>query len=162
MADFAILEGPSLQQVLDQTFPLWHEGLTRANYGRLYAAQLATAWGRGHLHRAGLVDAGRVLVSAKVYRLDATLDGADVRIAGIGAVFTAPEARGRGCARELIERVLDQEAGDGTHGGNGGSAADGGAAMALLFSEIGPDYYARLGFEVVPTSDLSLKVIEDK
>jgi hypothetical protein len=36
-----------------------------------------------------------------------------------------------------------------------------GADMALLFSEIGADYYTRLGFTAVPLDELSLRVIED-
>ena len=35
-----------------------------------------------------------------------------------------------------------------------------GADLALLFSEIGPDYYARLGFEPIATIDRQLRVIE--
>jgi hypothetical protein len=26
--------GPVLERVLDDTFPLWHQGLSRENYGR--------------------------------------------------------------------------------------------------------------------------------
>jgi Predicted acetyltransferase len=53
-------------------------------------------------------------------------------------VFTKPVHRGRGAARELIERLVEREAADG-------------ADAALLFSEIGPDYYARLGFHPLET-----------
>ncbi len=79
--------------------------------------------------------------------LDATLDGRPITIAGIGAVFTTPAARGRGAARELIDRLLEKAAADG-------------ADLALLFSEIGPDYYARLGFEPIATLDRQLRVTE--
>jgi hypothetical protein len=41
-------------------------------------------------------------------------------------------------------------------------AAREGADAALLFSEIGADYYARLGFTAIPRDDLSLRVIEDQ
>ncbi len=68
-------------------------------------------------------------------------------VAGIGAVFTTPAARGRGAARELIDRLLERASAD---------RAD----LALLFSEIGPDYYARLGFEPIATTDRQLRVIE--
>ena len=148
MADLAIVEGPYLQQVLDHSYPVWHDGLSRAAYGRYYAGQLATPWGRAHLQRFALVERGQVLASAKLYRLDAVLDGRPVRIAGIGALFTAPAHRGRGYARALVERLVER------------SAAEG-AAVALLFSIVGADYYARLGFEPIATPDLSLRVIED-
>ena len=64
------------------------------------------------------------------------LDGRPIQIAGLGAVFTSPASRGRGAARDLIERMLERAEADG-------------ADLALLFSEIGPDYYARLGFEPI-------------
>jgi GNAT superfamily N-acetyltransferase len=148
MAELAIAEGPYLQQVLDHSHPVWHDGLSRAGYGRYYAAQLATPWCRGHLQRLALVERGDVLASAKLYSFDAILGGVPVRIAGIGALFTAPAHRGRGHAPALVERLLERAAGDG-------------AGLALLFSIIGADYYARLGFEAMPTPDLSLRVIED-
>jgi GNAT superfamily N-acetyltransferase len=149
MANLAIVEGPYLQQVLDHSHPVWHDGLSRAAYGRYYAGQLATPWGRTHLRRFALVEREEVLASAKLYTLDAALDGSPVRIAGIGALFSAPAHRRRGHARALVERLLER------------SAADG-ATMALLFSIIGADYYARLGFDPVATPDLSVRVIEDE
>jgi predicted N-acetyltransferase YhbS len=142
-------EGPVLDEILDATYEIWHDGLTRAAYGRFYAAQVRTPWGRARLRRVALVDGGHVLASAKIYTLDATLDGAPIRVAGLGAVFTEQAYRGRGAARDLIERLLDQ-------------AAAGGADLALLFSEIGADYYARLGFEVVPTTDRELRVAQSE
>jgi len=148
MADLAIVEGPYLQQVLDHSYPVWHDGLSRASYGRYYAGQLATPWGRTHLQRLALVERGEVLASAKLYTLDASLDGRPLRIAGIGALFTAPAHRGRGHARVLVERLQERSANEG-------------ATVALLFSIIGADYYAGLGFEPIATPDLSLRVIED-
>ena len=55
-------------------------------------------------------------------------------------MFTQPAHRGRGAARELIERLLDKVVAEG-------------ADAALLFSEIGADYYARLGFAAIPLDD---------
>ena len=105
------------------------------------------AWGRAHLRRLALIDGDDVLASAKLYRFEAVLDGQPVQVAGIGAVFTTPAARGRGAARELLDRLLEQ-------------AVEEGADLALLFSEIGPDYYARLGFEPIATIDRQLRVTE--
>jgi len=139
--------GPLLDRILDSTFDIWNEGLTRAAYRKYYAAQLATPWGRTHLSRWALVEAGEILASAKEYRFDATLDGRAIRIVGIGAVFTEVAHRGVGYARELIERLLERSAGEGTD-------------LALLFSEIGADYYARLGFTSIPRFDVTLSVVE--
>jgi GNAT superfamily N-acetyltransferase len=150
MANIVTADGPILEPILDGTYPIWHEGLSRAAYGRYNAAQLATAWGRDHLVRSALVGSGGradVLASAKRYMFDATLDGEPVRVVGLGAVFTQPAHRGHGHARELIDRLLEQAAADG-------------ADLAVLFSEIGPAYYARLGFEPLVTNNLTVRITE--
>jgi predicted N-acetyltransferase YhbS len=142
-------DGPVLEAILDATYQIWHDGLTRPAYGRLYLAQQKTAWGRDHLRRVALVDGGDVLASAKIYTFDATLDGAAIRVAGLGAVFTTPAHRGRGAAPDLIERIVAREA-----------AA--GADLALLFSEIGAGYYAKCGFTAIPTTVRDLRVAQSE
>ncbi len=145
MVDLVPAEGRILEQILDASYEIWHERLTRSRYGRYYHAQRLTPWGAAHLSRWALVDGLQVLASAKAYGFRGVLDGRPVDVAGIGAVFTQPAHRGRGYARELIERAIARE-------------ADRGADLALLFSEIGAAYYARLGFTVVPTADCTLTV----
>lgn len=141
-------EGPILDEILSATFDIWSEGLSREAYRKYYAVQLATPWGRTHVRRWALVDDGAVLASAKAYLFDATLDGRSIRVVGLGAVFTPPAHRGRGHARVLVERLIERAATDGVD-------------LALLFSEIGADYYAQLGFAPIATSDLTLQVVED-
>ena len=140
-------EGPLLEQILDSTFTIWHEGLARDAYARWWAAQLKTAWGGARLKRCALVRGGVVLASAKEYHLDAVLDGRPVSVLGLGAVFTTPDHRGHGYARELIDRLVER-------------AGEQGAIAALLFSEIGADYYRPLGFEPVVTSESIVRVNE--
>jgi predicted N-acetyltransferase YhbS len=147
MAQLVTAEGSLLDQILEATYEIWHEGLSRAAYRRLWTAQIATAWGRGHLRLLALVDRDEVLASAKLYMVDATLDGRPIQVAGIGAVFTPPARRGRGAARTLIDQMLERAAADG-------------ADLALLFSEIGPVYYTRLGFVPIATTDRRLRVAE--
>jgi GNAT superfamily N-acetyltransferase len=138
--------GPLLEEILDETHPIWGEGLTRDSYGRLNAAQLKTPWGTEHLQRVALLsESGGLLSTAKRYELNATLDGQPVRVLGIGAVFTPRDRRGRGFAARLMEHLLEtgrRERFD----------------LALLFSAIGPEYYRRFGFEAVPIDQLSLDV----
>ncbi len=59
---------------------------------------------------------------------DATVDGI-----GIGAVHTAPDERGKGYASRLCRRVHEQY-------------ADEGCRLALLFTDIDPDFYRELGY----------------
>jgi len=147
MAKLVNADGSIADRILDDTYTLWNDGLTRHAYGRFYAAQIATPWGRKRLQRFALVEGDELLASAKLYRFDAVQDGRPIQVAGLGAVFTTPAARGRGAARELIDRLLERAASDG-------------ADLALLFSEIGPEYYSRLGFEAIATIDVQLRVIE--
>jgi GNAT superfamily N-acetyltransferase len=133
------------EEALDQTFPLWNDGLTRARYGQYNRAQFQTPWGAARLRRVGIVEQGALVASAKRYLLDARLDGRAVTVLGIGAVFTPPALRGRGYAQRLIAALLED-----------GRAR--GCAVALLFSEIGAAFYERLGFSVVPICEADLVV----
>jgi predicted N-acetyltransferase YhbS len=138
--------GPLLERILDDTYPIWNEGISREAYGRWNRAQMATAWGREHLRRVALVEGDRVLSSAKDYRFQAHVDGRLVSVLGIGAVFTPPEVRGRGHARTLIEQLV------------AGAGADG-CEVALLFSEIGPAYYEAMGFRALPRTSCEIEVL---
>jgi len=61
--------GAQLESLLDDTFPLWGDGLTRKGYGHWNIAQERTDWGTRHLRRFALMDGARVLSSAKRYDL---------------------------------------------------------------------------------------------
>jgi ribosomal protein S18 acetylase RimI-like enzyme len=141
--------GPLLEQVLDETYPVWGEGLTREAYGLWNRAQMETPWGRGHLRRLALVGPEGLRSSAKRYDFAARLGAATVPVAGIGAVFTAPDRRGRGHARELIEAMVED-------------AARRGCTFVLLFSEIGPAYYERLGFHALARRVVTLEVVRGR
>ena len=137
--------GDLLTQILDSSYLLWGEGLTRKSYENYNFAQQATRWGSDHLDRVALVDRGRVLSSAKRYRVELMVDGLPRRVLGIAAVFTPPELRGRGYAGQLLESIVQ-------------TASAEGYEFAMLFSEIGIDYYARYGFSAVLQDTLALQV----
>lgn len=147
MTQLIAAEGEILAEILETTHETWHDGLTPTAYAQFWAAQRALPWAKLHLDRWALVADSRLLASAKVYRFDATLDGRAVRLFGLGAVFTRPAHRGRGHARVLIERLLERGKAEGFD-------------VAVLFSEIGAEYYARLGFDVVPRSIVRVEVAE--
>jgi len=142
-----IADGAIFENILDHTFTIWNEGLTRAAYSRWNAAQQRTRWGRAHLQRLALVDEqGTLLSTAKAYRFDASLDGHPIRMCGVGAVFTPVALRGQGYATVLLEQLLDRERRDGVE-------------LATLFSEIGPTFYQRLGFAPVPLDEMTVGVV---
>ena len=128
--------GERLEAILDETYPIWGEGLTRAAYGQWNRGQMATPWGRDHLRRVALTDGDTVLASAKRYDFEARVGGEAVPVLGIGAVFTPDHQRRRGHARALIDAML-------------ADAQARGCRYALLFSEIGAAYYEPMGFRAV-------------
>jgi GNAT superfamily N-acetyltransferase len=141
-----VAEGIVLEEIIDATYPIWSEGLTRDGYARWNAAQMRTAWGKDHLQRFALIDdRGRWLATAKRYLWPVRLDGVDAIMCGFGAVFTRPEERGRGYAKVIIEQLIDR-------------AREEGAAVAGLFSEIGEELYRRLGFVTVPMDEVDIEV----
>lgn len=147
MPSLVVATGNLLEEILDETFPQWGDGLTRKSYAQWNAAQMRTPWGRQHLHRVALVERGERLASAKRYDFSMRVDDRTVRALGIGAVFTPPALRGRGHARQLIELMC-------------GQARDEGVEAALLFSEIGTPYYQSMGFVRVPvqTADITMEL----
>ena len=139
-------EGPLLEEILDHTFPIWNEGLSRSAYGQWNQAQLRTPWGGQHLKRFALLDdRGGVLATAKQYRFDARIGGREGWMCGIGAVFTPPAHRGKGHASSLVEELVSRAQRDG-------------ALLASLFSEIGAPFYERLGFEGVALDEVTITV----
>jgi GNAT superfamily N-acetyltransferase len=132
-------------RILDETHALWNDGLSREHYGRYNRAQMDTEWGARHLSRTALVAGSELLSTAKRYDLQVCLDGRLLRAVGIGALFTPERHRRHGYARRVIEAIV-------------GAAKAEGAALALLFSEIGTKYYQRLGFSVVPLREADISV----
>jgi GNAT superfamily N-acetyltransferase len=139
-------EGPLLEDILDQTCPIWNEGLPRPAYGQWNRAQVKTPWARSRLQRyASLDEDGRLLATAKQYRFDVRMGEREGWMCGIGAVFTPPGMRGHGHASALIEALVARAQRDG-------------ALLASLFSEIGADFYERLGFTGVPLDEVTITV----
>jgi GNAT superfamily N-acetyltransferase len=141
-----IAEGPVLEDIVDATYPIWNEGLTRDGYARWNAAQLKTAWGKDHLCRFALLDdRGRWVATAKRYLWPMRLGGADGIMCGLGAVFTRPDERGHGYGGLIVNQLVER-------------AREEGATSAGLFSEIGDRYYRRLGFVTVPMDEVDVEV----
>jgi GNAT superfamily N-acetyltransferase len=145
MAELVPATGDYLQQILQDTYPLWNDGLAPERYARFWEAQLRTPWGSAHLDRVALIEGGVVICSAKRYELSAHIEGRIRRVLGIGAVFTPSAHRGRGAARRLLETMLE-------------TAEAEGFEYAMLFSEIDPSFYERLDFVPVPVLESRLVV----
>ena len=121
------LEGVTLDLAREAVHAIVAEGLSHDAYATCDAAQRKTAWGRRHQRRFALVDGADVLTSATQYDLAAIVDQRPVRACGLGAILTLPGHGGNPSALELVDRLSSQ-------------AAREGAAMALLFSDLGRGY----------------------
>jgi hypothetical protein len=114
---------------------------------RRNAALAKTTWGARHQRRVVLMEGSTVLASALRHELVGMLDQRQVSICGISAVSTDAARAGDEAAHRLIERQLDE-------------ATRNGADMALLFGPFDHGVGPPPGFDVVPTIDRELKVLE--
>lgn len=80
-----------------------------------------------------LRDESAVISSCGAYPVRLFGPGGEREARGFGAVFTRPEKRGQGCAAKLLRFVMDFYNSQGT-------------SDFILFSDIDPRYYERLGF----------------
>lgn len=114
---------------------------------RRNAALAKTTWGARHQRRVVLMDGSTVLASAVQHDVVGMLDQRQVSICGISAVSTGPARADDEAAHDLIERQLDE-------------ATRNGADMALLFGAFDRGAGPPSGFDVVPTIDRELRVLE--
>lgn len=127
--------------MLAESHALWGAGLTVPDYVEMWEELAASRWGRSwYSWRALVDDDGRVLSSLKLYRPALSLGGAIDRTTAIGAVYTPRAARRRGHGAALILATLEE-------------AESRGDRSAILFTDIGTEYYNKLGFVALPCED---------
>jgi|HubBroStandDraft_4_1064222.scaffolds.fasta_scaffold120428_1 predicted N-acetyltransferase YhbS len=80
---------------------------------------------------------GRVVTACNCFHVSVSIDGTVERACAIGAVHTPAEFRGRGFAPRLLAFAESQERAVGK-------------TFSLLYSDIGPAYYERLGYRPCP------------
>jgi predicted N-acetyltransferase YhbS len=82
----------------------------------------------------------RVVASLGCYPMQFSMRGDSAKGIAIGAVHTVSDCRGQGYAAKLLSWVEEYQAGLG-------------AEISLLFSDIDPRYYARLGYTLCPSME---------
>lgn len=85
----------------------------------------------------GCVD-GRVVTSLGAYRIEFHVNSRVVSGMAIGSVHTLGEFRGQGLAPRLLQWVEAHE-------------QAGGVRISMLYSDIDPEFYARLGYRLCPS-----------
>ena len=133
-------------RILDDTLSALARRTHAERYGLYNRGQMQTPWGARALTRLALVDGGQLLASAEAVR-PGDARGRPRRASSRHRRRVHPcriSAR-HGHAARLIETLCEEARADG-------------ARMALLFSEIGPRYYERLGFRAVPIREVEVTV----
>jgi predicted N-acetyltransferase YhbS len=130
--------------VLPVSADIWAEGRTLEEYAGDFSRVASSAYGRRRFRTLGITVGGALVASCKRYERELHCGERTYRAAGIGAVFTPPELRGRGYASAMIGAMLDAESAAGTD-------------FAFLFSDIHPAFYERLGFVALPSRTFSLR-----
>ena len=142
MPRLVIPDRSQVRSILEESFALWGAGLTLADYIGMWEELAETEWGRRWFSwRAWVDDDGCVLSSLKLYRPLVRIEGETTRAAAIGAVYTPRPHRRRGHAAAMILAVLEEAERREDHPG-------------FLFTDIGVEYYAGLGFRPLACEDL--------
>lgn len=139
-----------IDAILSHTQALWGDGLPLAAYREFVGSLMQTGWAKtspGNYRFLVLKESekGDSLAALKLYRFGARLLGERISVSGVGAVFTLPACRRRGHAAQMLRLAH-------------GIMRQRGDALSLLFSEIGPDYYARQGYRRLPSCEAWIRV----
>jgi hypothetical protein len=130
--------------VLPQTYALWGNGRTYEAYVSDFLKVASSRYGRRRKHTIGVWDGGTLGATCKLYSRELHWGERSMRAVGIGAVHTPDALRGRGYATVMLGSLLDAEAAAGTD-------------VAYLFSDIRPEFYARLGFARLPSRIVTVR-----
>lgn len=117
-------------------YDAWSDGLSADNYLEQCLSSPKYSQGTWYV----LEDGAGLVSSLIVYRAGFELPAG---CWGIGSVATPPEQRRKGYAASLIQYVVELAGKEEVRG-------------IYLFSGIGPEYYAGLGFELVPVAPNNL------
>ena len=136
---FRVLDADGIPEAARQTFPLWNQGRSFDAY-HLRIQEAFDRMGR-RMRYVGLVaPTGAIVASCRMLDIALRWNGAMVPTLGIAAVFVPPEHRGHAYAHRLLRHAMLK-------------ATEEGAGAALLYSDIDPAFYERLGFTAFPALD---------
>ena len=125
-------DADAIRQASAQTHAFWGRGRDLPAHVRRNFVQIGAS--EGQCRYVGLRDpAGAVVSSLKWYDLRFRGRPGEARAFGVGAVFTPDEYRGQGYATRLLRAAMEE-------------AARQGYGLAMLYSDIEPAFYARLGY----------------
>ncbi len=133
-----------VRTVLPETYALWGAKRTFERYVDDFREMATSTYAKRRDFTIGIYEDGELAASCKTYDRELRWNHTSLRAVGIGAVFTPPPYRGRGYATAMLGALLDAE-------------REAGRDVAFLFSDIHPEFYARLGFIALPSRLITLR-----
>jgi GNAT superfamily N-acetyltransferase len=131
------LERDELEPVIVLHHETWHPQADVEAFRKYSLELLDTPWALANSKVMGLFVDGRLVSSFRLQRLEMLINGHKRLCAGVGTVLTLRDERGKGYASQMIRQALEQFFGNYT--------------FCLLFSNVGPRFYKRLGFFPMPS-----------
>lgn len=119
----------------------WGRGLTVPAHIARERRLRVGMWPRTHHETWVLTDADEVLASCETYRVACTVDGEPGRAWEIASVYVDPLLRGRGYGTRLMDELVAR------------LENEPGAKAFVLFSDVGPAMYERVGFRPLRAMD---------
>ncbi len=130
------LDDTQIAQAMANSIKLWGDGTTPAQATERFL-KLKNSSPSRLVTMAGILDPnGNVASALKRYSFELDSPSGTLKTVAIGAVFTREEFRNRGFAQTLIENIVNE-------------ASECGFKAALLFSDIKPSYYEKMGFQAL-------------
>jgi GNAT superfamily N-acetyltransferase len=127
--------------------PIWGGGLSEDRF-EAFQRRLADApEARDRYRLLGWFVDGALTAAMKSYDLQGTCAGRPMRLLGVGAVYTPPELRRRGHAGAMLRAAIEDAKAQGAH-------------AAVLFSDIGVQYYERLGFWPLESRECAVDAVD--
>lgn len=132
-----------LLAITKETQDIWSGGMGLADRITFLSKQSSLPWARKHIKRYVLLKNGKPASSCKLFKLNFAFRNRSIDLYGLGGIFTASQFRQQGLAAQLVKEMID-------------IAKRNEQAGVLLFSDIGTDYYERLGFEAFAGNNFAI------
>ncbi|CAN5713619.1 hypothetical protein BH10CYA1_BH10CYA1_06740 [soil metagenome] len=145
----ALAEWSDILTVLHESYDIWSPGLRKDQYQEYIWRQINHPWARRNYKFFVLKLSSKVVCSCKLYTVNLSHKGKRYLFGGLGAIYTMKASRGNGFAGEIIKDVVEYCFNNNYDG-------------TILFSEIEPEFYERLGFIEFGSADFGAHLPKDQ
>ena len=136
-----------LTAVLMESKGIWGAGFSPEDYLKFNLRLRKHPWSRQCFRHLVLLDKmSRVRSSCKVFELQARSKGRKLKVAELSELFTPGSERRRGFAATLMEMMVS-------------GLREEGFDMAVLFSDLPPRFFCRIGFKEIEKYDLVFDLV---